>query len=393
MLTRFYYTVVMFVRTKSLVLWALAFPIILATLLSFMFSGIDEALAFSTQRMAVVADRAYDGAPGLSQTLEALAGDGESSGNLFDGAVLSLTEVPTAEEALELVRDGQADCYLAVEDGTPHVYFSPNAASRPSAEVVTAVLDRYVHGVAQYGLLAAEKPLALLLPSTAEAFFGDGVPVVELPVTHTELDTMARYFYAVLAMAAGFSAMLGATAVQRLQPTASALGARTTLAGTPRWRMLAPSLAAAWVCAFACLAAAFCYIRFVLDVGFGGREGWCLVACAAASFMATAGGAAVGAYCKGGTAFGVLTAVTLVLSLFAGLYGTAAMDLADTIARTIPWLSAINPLWECSRAFYTLMYYDTLGPFAETCTVLVAMGLLFAAVAAARLRRQRNAQL
>ncbi len=329
--------------------------------------------------------------------------------------MLSLTEVPTAEEALELGRDGRADCYLAVEDGTSHVYFSPNAASRPSAEVVTAVLDRYLHGVAQYGLLAAEKPLALLLPSTAEAFFGDGVPVVELavshtvldsmaryfyavlamkplalllpstaeaffgdgvpvvelPVTHTELDSMARYFYAVLAMAAGFSAMLGTTAVQRLQPTASALGARTTLAGTPRWRMLAPSLAAAWVCAFACLAAAFCYIRFVLDVGFGlgarttlagtprwrmlapslaaawvcafaclaaafcyirfvldvgfgSREGWCLVACAAASFMATAGGAAVGAYCKGGTAFGALTAVTLVLSLFAGLYGTAA---------------------------------------------------------------------
>ena len=109
--------------------------------------------------------------------------------------------------------------------------------------------------------------------------------------------------------------------------------------------------------------------------------------------MATAGGAAVGAPTRGSTAFGALTAITLVLSLFAGLYGTAAMNLADTVSRTMPWLSAINPLWECSRAFYTLMYYDTLGPFAETCTVLVAMGLLFAALAAARLRRQRYAHL
>ena len=392
MLTRFSYTVLMFTRSKSLILWALAFPIILATILSFMFSGIDEAVAFSTQRMVVVADDAYAEATGLSQTLEALAGDG-SSDSLFDGAVLRLTEASSTEEALDLVRSDQADCYLVVEDGMPHVYFSPDAASRPSAEVVVAVLDRYVHGAAQYRLLAKEKPLALLLPSTAEAFFGDTTPIEELPVTHTDLDSMARYFYAVLAMSAGFSAMLGATVVQRLQPTASALGARTTLAGVPRWRMLAASLAAAWVCAFACLVLAFCYIRFVLDVGFGGREGWCIAACAVASFMATAGGAAVGAHTRGSTAFGALTALTLVLSLFAGLYGTAAMNLADTVSRTMPWLSAINPLWECSRAFYTLMYYDTLGPFAETCTVLVAMGLLFAALAAARLRRQRYAHL
>ena len=65
------------------------------------------------------------------------------------------------------------------------------------------ILDRYVHGAAQYRLLAKEKPLALLLPSTAEAFFGDTTPIEELPVTHTDLDSMARYFYAVLAMSAG----------------------------------------------------------------------------------------------------------------------------------------------------------------------------------------------
>lgn len=418
MLTTFGYTVLAFLREKWLLLWALAFPVILSTLFAVMFAGIVEMQAFDAPRVAVVVDENYYAAPGFAQTMEAVSngtlpgsrrGGVQGSGGLLaaqaasspapeveaaatddadDQAVLVGIPVATAAEALALVAEGDAKGYIAVDaEGLPGFYYAPGTTDEVDSSVVKAVLDSYVHGVAEIELVAQERPLAALNPATYQAFIGqDAVGTEQVSVTRSDPHPTVRYYYALLGMAAGMAAQISAVAVGRLRADSSAVGGRRVVSGTSPWKLLVAVLAASWLCAFACLAAAYAYMRFVLGIDFGDRDALCLAALAVASFMACAAGGAVGACVKEAT--GLITGLTCFLSLFAGLYGEAAMRLADAVAQVAPWFSAVNPVWQCARAFYDLLYYDSLEPFAQTCAVLAGMGLVFLAVAVLRMRRR-----
>ena len=413
MLTAFAYTVLAFVREKWLLLWALAFPVMLSTVFAMMFSGIGEVYSFTPPRVAVVTNDAYYAAPGFVQTMRELSDDTlpASRCSAITGGLLASQVVATendaaenvqlfegvavadASEALELVAAGDVTGYVTVDaDGLPTFFYAPGTTTDAANAVVKAALDAYVHGVAEVALVAQDQPLALLDRATYQAFLGqDAVQTEQISITRTSPHPTARYYYALLGMAAGMASQIAAHAVGQLRADASAVGARRAVAGTSRWKLLVAVLAASWLCAFVCLAVAYAYMRFILGVDFGGRDGLCLVALAVASFMACAAGGAAGACVK--QAIGLITGLTCFLSLFAGLYGEAAMQLANQVAQVAPWFAAVNPIWQCARAFYDLLYYDSLEPFAQTCGVLVAMGLVFLALTALKMRRQRYEHL
>lgn len=415
MLTAFGYTVLAFLREKWLLLWALAFPIILSTLFAVMFAGIEEMELFDAPRVAVVVDNNYYAAPGFAQTMEAVSNGtlpasrsnaGTGTGGLLaaqaagnqegfsaeaqedDRAVLVGVPVASAQEALALVVDGDVKGYIAVdEEGLPCLYYAPGTTDETDSSVVKAVLDAYVHGVAEIELVAREQPLAALNPATYQAFLGqEAVSTEQVSVTRSDPHPTVRYYYALLGMAAGMASQISAGAVGRLRADSSAVGARRTVSGTSPWKLLVAVLSASWVCAFACLGLAYAYMRFVLGIDFGGRDALCLAALAVASFMACMAGGAAGASVK--QPMGLITGLTCFLALFAGLYGEAAMRLADHVAQVAPWFSAINPVWQCARAFYDLLYYDSLAPFVQTCGVLVGMGVVFLTVAILQMRRR-----
>lgn len=415
MLTTFGYTVLAFLREKWLLLWALAFPVILSTLFAVMFAGIEKMELFDAPRVAVVVDDNYYAAPGFAQTMDAIsqgtlpasrrdasagtggllaaqaAGDGEGfsvEARENDRAVLVGVPVVSAQEALALVAEGDVKGYIAVDDeGLPCFYYAPGTTNEADSSVVKAVLDAYVHGVAEIELVAREQPLAALNPATYQVFLGqETVSTEQVSVTRSDPHPTVRYYYALLGMAAGMAAQISAMAVGRLRADSSAVGARRSVSGTSPWKLLVVVLGASWTCAFACLAVAYAYMRLVLGIDFGGRDALCLVALAIASFMACMAGGAAGASVR--EPMGLITGLTCFLALFAGLYGEAAMQLADRVAQAAPWFSAINPIWQCARAFYDLLYYDSLEPFAQTCGVLAAMGLVFLTVAVLQMRRR-----
>ena len=81
----------------------------------------------------------------------------------------------------------------------------------------------------------------------------------------------------------------------RLQPMASAEGARRAISGTSRMRLLIPTVGACWAVSSAFLAIAFGYICLTAHIDFGGREALCLAGITAASLLSCGIGAVVGA--------------------------------------------------------------------------------------------------
>lgn len=287
--------------------------------------------------------------------------------------------------------------------GAPRIILAPagsGTGSDASYDVNRAILESvvtsYLQSEALIEELATHDPVALSDPTTIENALGLSVSVREVSLTHAQPDSMVRFYYALLGMASIFAAQLAGESVWHLQPTSSAAGARRTVSSTSRMRLLIPTIGACWAVSTIFLAIAFGYICLTAHIDFSGREGLCLVGIAAASLLSCGIGALVGALpgrMGSDSRRGILTALTCLLSLFAGLYGEPTMELADTIAQALPAATWLNPVCLIRDLFYTVYYYDTLIPFALRLAACMGIAAALLTVSAACMRRSAHEHL
>lgn len=287
--------------------------------------------------------------------------------------------------------------------GAPRIILAPagsGTSSDASYDVNRAILESvatsYLQRVALIEDLSAHDPAALSDPIALEDALGLGVSVREVSFTHAQPDSMVRFYYALLGMASIFAAQLAGESVWRLQPTSSAAGARRAVSGTSRMRLLIPTIGACWTVSTTFLVIAFGYICLTAHIDFSGREGLCLVGIAASSLLSCGIGALVGALpgrMGSDSRRGILTALTCLLSLFAGLYGEPTMELADTVAHVFPAATWLNPVCLIRDLFYTVYYYDTLVPFSLRLAACAGIAAVLLAVSAACMRRSAHEHL
>lgn len=393
--TSFLVSVKSLVRTPSVIVWVLAFPLIMSAIFLFMFSGMRTDGVVDPVPVALVTPAGEkDGAPAGSfeQVVDALAEPGE-------GQLLDLRRVETAAEAADLLAAGEVDGYFELADdgapaltvGSAYTLASADGQTAVNRTILETVASSYVQSRALLEEVAQRDSAALADPAAVADALGTQVDVEQTQITHARPEEIVRYYYALLGMGALMASQAGMLAVAQAQPGVSALGARRAVSGTSRLRQLAGCVLGAWAVSTVALTLAFAFLRLVVGVDFGGREGLALVSVAVCALLATALGACVGALpLSAGISArsGILTALTCVLSLFAGLYGTAAMELADNLAHTLPWTSWVNPAKLVCDTFYALYYYTSLAPFAARLAACVAGALALLAVAGAIFRRQ-----
>lgn len=403
MLNTFRYLVLALVRNKGMMVWTLLFPLILMTCFLFMFAGLDEEGQIEPIPVVVVEDAAYQQDESFQAFIAGVSDDSTSD----DDPLLVVTFASTHDDALALLADDSADApdYAGIveldDDGLPQVILARLGADATGQmkdvyqSILLTVMDTYVSRHELIGELAQTNPLALMRPAVLEALDGAESITQKVTLTQSTPKESVRYYFALLGFAAVMGAQTSLIAVLWLLPRTSALGARRAVGGISRLRSLAGTLAACWFVSYLCLIVAYLYLRFVVGVDFMGRDLECLGALAAASVMATALGSAIAVLPKlnESAKSGLLTAFVCIASLFAGLYGQPTMRLADTIATACPPSQWINPAVQVSQSLFSLMYYDTLGPYFMHIVALLIMAAVLFVCSAAALRRQRYASL
>lgn len=406
MLTTFKYQVIGMLRDKVLMVWSLGFIIVLSLIFMAMFSNLQDSYEPSAQPFGIVQDDAYDAAPGFDACIRGIS-DEDAETRLVEPTFFA-----NADDARAAAKNGDVVGYIDVEDDAPTLHVTAEGNDSVTIMVLRAVLDAYVETRAQYrAILSGDMTWAIeqgvIDPTTlasfaqtgsdvdADAFTSsvidglasrqDRIAIEKAQVTHQEVDASVRYYFSLLAFACGMGMTFSLIAIRNLCANTSALGARRTMAGMPRWKMLVSCLAASWTCIMGCLLAAFLFLKFFVGVDFGSRQVLCIVVLGVSSLMSCAAGAVFGTMRTMTT--GMISGITCLLSLFTGLYGTAAQKLADFVEATVPVLSWANPLWESTHGFFSLLYYDTLGPFAQNCAAMLGMAAIFMIIALARMRR------
>ena len=345
-----------------------------------MFSNLDKVYEATPIGFGVVQDEAYRAAPGLDALVERISADDA------DPHLLTKVTHSTASEAETAAKQGETNGYLAVEGGQPVLHVTQKGNEAETTRVLRVVMDSYTQRQAEYEALAK----AGAAPDKLAALETDQSFTHSISVTPSPVKPETHYYFALLAFACGMGTTVALVAVKGIMAV-SPVGARKTLAGLPRWKVLTATLAASWVCVLACLLIAFAFMASVVGVDFGPHMLLCLVAIGVCSLMASAVGAALGTLAH--LEIGMISGFTSLLSLFTGLYGPASRSLTSSIEEHAPLLAQANPLWQTARCFYGLLYYDSLAPFARSCAVLLGMTCLFLSIALIRARRMTHEHL
>ena len=380
MLTVFLYQVLRLLRDRVLLVWTLGFPVVLSLIFMAMFSNLDKVYEATPMSFGVVQDEAYRAAPGLDAVVERISADDA------DHHLITKVTHSTVAQAEAAAKRGETNGYLAVEGSDPVLHVTQQGNEAETTRVLRVVMDSYLQRRAEYVALAkaGAAPEKLAALETDQAF------TRSISVTPSPVKPQTHYYFALLAFACGMGTTVAMVAVKGIMAV-SPVGARQTLAGLARWKVLTATLAASWVCVFVCLLVAFAFMASVVGVDFGPHVLLCLVAIGVCSLMASAVGAALGTLAR--LEIGMISGFTSLLSLFTGLYGPASQSLASSIEQHAPLLAQANPLWQTARCFYGLLYYDSLAPFARSCAVLLGMTCLFLTIALIRARRMTHEHL
>ena len=380
MLTVFLYQVLRLLRDRVLLVWTLGFPIVLSLIFMAMFSNLEKAFEATPMSFGVVQDEAYRAAPGLDAVVERISSDDA------DPHLLTKVTHSTVAQAETAAKRGETNGYLAVEGDQPVLHVTQQGNEAETTRVLRVVMDSYTQRQAEYVALAK----AGAAPEKLAALETDQSFTHSISVTPSPVKPETHYYFALLAFACGMGTTVAMVAVKGIMAV-SPVGARQTLAGLPRWKVLTATLAASWVCVLAYLLVAFAFMASVVGVDFGPHVLLCLMAIGVCSLMASAAGAALGTL--GRLETGIVSGFPALLSLFTGMYGPASLSLASSIEQHAPLLAQANPLWQTARCFYGLLYYDSLDPFARSCAVLLGMTCLFLTIALIRARRMTHEHL
>lgn len=413
-------------REKSSLFWLFCFPIILSTMFMGMFGNIGEVYEIHTMRFAVVADANFCKATNARQMLHAMQRNplrNEGCGNAMEGTapdtasgqvgselrnLLELQAVSNVKEAKGLINaDHGVRGYInATEDGLLNLTISRASVAAVNDDTGNSGFSaslNILHGAV--GMFNRRTITVTELLNTDSGVFRDATFTKErgdtptftkdVSLTHFKPTESIRFYYALLAMTALMSMTFATTTVCATQANLSTLGMRRSLAPLSKFNQLMGGFLASWLCASVSMVVATLYIHFVCKVDFGGRWPVLVLALLLASLTANALGTLIGSLPKltSGVKIGITTALSCVLSIFSGLYGTGAMNLSDWTQRNAPGFAIVNPTQQITNLFYDLLYYDSYAPFLRTSGILLAMTVLALTLSTIFLRRQRYEHL
>ena len=413
-------------REKSSVFWLFCFPIILSTMFMGMFGNIGEVYEIHTMRFAVVADANFCRATNARQMLHAMQRNplrNEGCGNAMEGAapdtasgqvgselrnLLELQAVSNVKEAKGLINaDHGVRGYInATEDGLLNLTISRASVASVNDDTGNSGFSaslNILHGAV--GMFNRRAITVTELLNTDSGVFRDATFTKEMgdtptftkvvSPTHFKPTESVRFYYALLAMTALMSMTFATTTVCATQANLSALGMRRSLAPLSKFNQLMGGFLASWLCASVSMVVATLYVHFVCKVDFGGRWPVLVLALLLASLTANALGTLIGSLPKltSGVKIGITTALSCVLSIFSGLYGTGAMNLSDWTQRNAPGFAIVNPTQQITNLFYDLLHYDSYAPSLRTSGTLLAMTVLALTLSTIFLRRQRYEHL
>ncbi len=386
------------IKTKELLFWTMAFPIILGTLFFAAFGNAKMEDNFSRIPVGVVIEGQADAfeavIKGISVEGEVKNGKALKSNSKKD--TLFTIYYLSKEEAKKELKKESIKAYMFVKSDEDITLFVDK--SDIISSIVETFLNEYKAQMSAIQMIFEENPerAAKIGQKLMNKIYGKSeenfIVLKEESVSGDKYNPYINYFYALIAMTCLFGSMFSQKGIKELQADQSALGVRRNAAPTKKMTMLFIDVMAALTIQFVEIVIAFIYFIGILKIDFGGKIVYMLIMSAAGIYVGNSIGMFIGTVVKGNSAKkeGIMLAVNLLCCHFAGLmFG----DMLNIMEQHAPWFNRINPAALIANAFHSLAIYNSLEPFFMNVVILLIIGTVLNVFSIAIIRRKKYASI
>lgn len=197
-----------------------------------------------------------------------------------------------------------------------------------------------------------------------------------------------EYFFALIAMACLYGAFLGLFTTSQIQANTSALGARRSVAPTPKLKQILCNFIVLAAVHFVDVTVLVVYLTQILGIDLGTNIAGIMLVVFLGSLIGVCLGILIASIGKAGEGvkIGILVGVTMFCSFLAGLM---ASNIKNCIELYCPILNRINPAAVISDAFYCLSVYDNPQRYSRDLLTLAVMCVMCIGLSYLAVRRER----
>lgn len=375
-------------RSRMLLFWTFAFPIILATFFNMAFSNIENSEKLTIINIAIVDNAYFETNEIFKQAFKQLS-DEESSSRLFN------TQYVDYEEAQRLLKEDKITGYLFMTEEENKVIVNGNGMNETIFKYAT---EEIMQTADMVDYLATEEIAKEMINQNQivdyEGIYQNVMEKLQkqdVKIQNISKDNMSYTmveFYTLIAMTCLYGGILGTVAINQNLANMSANGKRVSVSPVSKSRMIFSSVLASYITQLIGLALLFVYTIFVLKINYGNNFLLILLLSLCGCLAGLTLGVAIGSVLKSSdnVKTGVVISITMLGCFLSGMMGITMKYVID---KNMPILNKINPAGMITDGFYALYYYDTLNRYWVNVISLLIFAAIMIALSITSLRRQK----
>lgn len=376
------YSFVTLFRSKMLIFWTFAFPIILGTFFYMAFRDIENNEMLDIIPIAVVKDTEFSNSLFYQEAFKTLS-DPSADTRLFD------TQYVTEEEAKNLLEQGEVDGVIQITKEKASLAIKANGIH---ATVIKSVLEE-IEDMRYFAYLTATQndsesyPLNFigLYQKIQEQYKDSDFAFHDTTREHMSY-TMIE-FYTLIAMTCLYGGILGMVAIIQILANMTSQGKRISVSPSSKVNLVFGSMLASYVIQLLGILLLFLYTIFILHVDYGTHLFWIILL----AIIGCLAGLSLGIFCASfvksndNVKSGIVISVTMLGCFFSGMMGITMKYVID---QNLPILNHINPANMITDGLYALYYYGVSERFFWNLGSLLLFSFVLLILSSIQLRRQ-----
>lgn len=380
------YTLKTLFKSKSLIFWTYAFPVILGTFFYLAFSNIEKSEELDVIDIAVVETKEYNEDLVYKKTFNKLSDKNEDQ-------IFNIKYV-NEEKAKKLLKDGKITGYFMLTD-KPSIYVKENGINET---VFKSVVEEINSSRGMITSLGEEKVKNELLSGNTdvnyEKIYNEIITNINdskanlKNISNDNLSYTMIEFYTLIAMACLYGGIISMVAVNNILPNMTNIGKRVSVSPLSKLKLLLSSIFASYIVQLVGLLILFVYTIFVLKVDYGNNLPLIILLALVGSFAGLSLGIMTASVFKvsDNAKSGILLTFTMIGCFLSGMMGITMKYIVD---KNIHIINKLNPASMITDGFYSLYYYSTLDRFYFNIISLLLFSIIMIIISFISLRGQR----
>ena len=371
-------------RSKALIFWTFAFPIILGTFFKMAFSDIENSEKLDIIDIAIVDNDNFNNDIVFKNTFKELS-DKNSENYMFN------VRYTTLDECKKLLEEEKVSAYILFNNNDINVSVNKSGINETVTKyvidevqskkvILTNIITKELESnnyMVNYEEIVS---LANNIMNNSKAKFKD--------ISRSNLSYTMIEFYTLIAMSCLYGSMLSMYIINYILPNMNSVGKRISVSGIKKLSLLISSLISSYIVQIVGIFILFIYTIFVLKVDYGSNIDKVILLMLTGSFAGLSLGVLVSSLIKTNenAKTGILVGITMLMCFMSGMMGITMKYIIDKNVRV---LNLINPASMITDGFYSLYYYDTFNRYYFNVISLLIFSVIMLLISYSSLRRQR----